>query len=212
MGTPLTSATVSSTYQALLKVGNNTAISSSMKKLSDGLGNDIPLYVSDKSITSLGGGDFTGNTVFGELVLASNLSGTDNTGFGYNALGACTTGFGNLAIGNNAMSEGLNPSNNIAIGEGALQKITTGSTNIAIGRNCLANLTSYSSTIAIGNDITATATNGLAIGHGASVTSVGQIAIGSVANSLGTLRTESVSSTKTFEMKINGVVQKFLLA
>jgi hypothetical protein len=46
MGTSLTGLTPSTTYDALIKVGDNGALSATAKYLSDGLGNDSPLAMS----------------------------------------------------------------------------------------------------------------------------------------------------------------------
>jgi hypothetical protein len=46
MGTSLTGLTPSTTYDALIKVGDNGALSATAKYLSDGLGNDSPLSMS----------------------------------------------------------------------------------------------------------------------------------------------------------------------
>jgi hypothetical protein len=46
MGTSLTGLTPSTTYDALIKVGDNGALSATAKVLSDGLGNDSPLSMS----------------------------------------------------------------------------------------------------------------------------------------------------------------------
>ena len=43
MGTSLTGLTPSTTYDALIKVGDNAPIDGTLKRLSDGLGNDLPL-------------------------------------------------------------------------------------------------------------------------------------------------------------------------
>ena len=46
MGTALTGNTISSSYLGLIKTTDSAAISSSAKVLTDGAGNDSPLYLS----------------------------------------------------------------------------------------------------------------------------------------------------------------------
>jgi hypothetical protein len=46
MGTTLTGTTPQDTYDSLIKVGDNGPIDGTLKRLSDGLGNDLPLLVS----------------------------------------------------------------------------------------------------------------------------------------------------------------------
>ena len=65
MGTSLNGLTPANTYQALIKVGNNTNLNTTLKTLSDGAGNDLPMQASTTAI------NFTG-TVSG---LASGVSG-----------------------------------------------------------------------------------------------------------------------------------------
>jgi hypothetical protein len=65
MGTSLNGLTPANTYQALIKVGNNTNLNTTLKTLSDGAGNDLPMQASTTAI------NFTG-TVSG---VASGVSG-----------------------------------------------------------------------------------------------------------------------------------------
>jgi hypothetical protein len=50
MGTTLTGLTPSTTYDALIKVGDNGPIDGTLKTLSDGLGNDLPMEVSTTGV------------------------------------------------------------------------------------------------------------------------------------------------------------------
>jgi len=65
MGTSLNGLTPANTYQALIKVGNNTNLNTTLKTLSDGAGNDLPMQASTTAI------NFTG-TVSG---VASGVAG-----------------------------------------------------------------------------------------------------------------------------------------
>jgi len=55
MGTSLTGLTPSTTYDALIKVGDNGPITSTLKTLSDGLGNDLPMEASTTAINFTNG-------------------------------------------------------------------------------------------------------------------------------------------------------------
>jgi hypothetical protein len=59
MGTSLFNTTPAATYPALIKVGDNTSIDGTLKTLSDGAGNDLPIQVSS-TVTN-----FTGNVGIG---------------------------------------------------------------------------------------------------------------------------------------------------
>jgi len=225
MGTPLSSSSVASTYQALLKTSDNSPISSSMKRLSDGLGNDLPVWVSDKSITNNSPNGLIENTVFGRgaMANATNASNaTDNSAYGYNALGSLITGYNNIAIGSNAIGNTDNPTFNIAIGISAAVNVNN-SRCLAIGHGAITGNASGamaighssnslgSGSIAIGDTAVAHA-GALAIGNYATTSGSNQIAIGSISSPLGDVTTETVSSTRTWAVTINGVARKILLA
>jgi hypothetical protein len=55
MGTTLTGTTPATTYDSLIKVGDNGPIDGTLQRLSDGLGNDLPLLVSTTALTNYGG-------------------------------------------------------------------------------------------------------------------------------------------------------------
>ena len=79
MATTYTGLRVQDTYKAIIKIGDNTTISSTAKLLSDGLGNDSPLYLSG---TRLGIGispayqfHTSGNAkIGGNLIISGNLT------------------------------------------------------------------------------------------------------------------------------------------
>ena len=50
MGTSLNGLTPAATYTGLLKFGDNSALTSTLKVVSDGAGNDTPLYLSSSAI------------------------------------------------------------------------------------------------------------------------------------------------------------------
>ena len=69
----LTGTTIQSTYDSLLKVTDNDAITATLKRITDGLGNNTPLYLSSSAVEIS-----SGLNVVGSLT-ASNVSGS-NTG------------------------------------------------------------------------------------------------------------------------------------
>lgn len=87
MGTSLTGLTPSTTYDALIKVGDNGPLSATAKVLSDGLGNDSPLAM---STTLVGIGTTT--PTLGKLSVK-------DSGFQYIAEPADTATFGYLGVG-----------------------------------------------------------------------------------------------------------------
>jgi hypothetical protein len=75
MGTALTGLEIKDTYESLIKVGDNGPLDGTLQRLSDGLGNDLPLLVSTGSLTNYGAGAVTSNTAFGDAALDSNTTG-----------------------------------------------------------------------------------------------------------------------------------------
>jgi hypothetical protein len=99
MGNTLFNTTPQNTYPSLIKIGDNLPLTATLKRLSDGNGNDLPLLVSTTGITNYGAGAITSNTAFGATALDSNTTGSNNTAYGLNALTANSTGTTNTAIG-----------------------------------------------------------------------------------------------------------------
>ena len=83
MGTSLTGLTPSTTYDALIKVGDNGPLSGTLKTLSDGLGNDSTLSLSTAAASIAGTLAVTGNATFDTNTLfvdaASNEVGIGTT-------------------------------------------------------------------------------------------------------------------------------------
>ena len=69
MATSLTGLTPSTTYDALIKVGDNGPIDGTLKALSDGLGNDLPIQVSTAGV------NFTGTASIGGTAIVTSPSG-----------------------------------------------------------------------------------------------------------------------------------------
>ena len=102
MGTSLTGLTPATTYDALIKVGDNGPLSATAKVLSDGLGNDSPLAM---STTLVGIG--TATPTLGKLSVK-------DSNFQYIAEPADTATFGYLGVGhfNNGAYIGTNAGTN----------------------------------------------------------------------------------------------------
>jgi hypothetical protein len=135
------------------------------------------------------------NTAVGYEAGYSNTSGTV-TAVGYQSLKANTTGVVNAAFGSSALLINTTGSANTAIGASCLEGNTTGSHNTAIGRS--ANSGNFDASVILGRDSTATASN--------------QFVVGSAAYPAGAVATEVNASSKVWNVIINGVAQKILLA
>lgn len=160
MGTSLNGLTPSATYTGLLKFGDNSAISASLKAISDGAGNDTILQLSTTAL-QIGGstgafwdntnkrlgvgtnapiatGHFkgSGSTSATTSLLVQNSSGliglivTDDGSVSSYGKGGQTT---NSAFGGTALGANTSGSLNAGFGYASLQFNTTGGSNTAIG-------------------------------------------------------------------------------
>jgi hypothetical protein len=173
----------------------------------------------------LGAGQVAGNTVFGNGALGINVSGTgivaigfealkvstgnNNTSIGYQTLVAVTTGNTNTAIGTSCAIEtttgirntyvgalitsSANAANNTAIGTST---VGTGNNNCIMGY--LASSGGFSGSVVLGREATATASN--------------QFVIGSNSMPSGAVAIEVNTSTRVWNVIINGTARKILLA
>lgn len=134
------------------------------------------------------------NTAVGYEAATNNTSGSV-TAIGYRALKANTTGGANNALGDSALILNTTGSYNIGLGTEALSDNTTGSINIGIGLAVKSN--NYSNNIIIGTLAEATASN--------------QFVVGSASYPAGAVATESLTSDRSWAVRINGTAYKILL-
>lgn len=113
MGTTLTGTTPQDTYDSLIKVTDNGPLSGTLKKLTDGLGNDSSLSLSttaaslsgtlavtgastfSSAITAATGSNFTGTAVNSRVLVTA--AGVANTILGFNNSGSTANGVVNNA-------------------------------------------------------------------------------------------------------------------
>ena len=224
MGLALTSATVASTYQALIKTSTNSTLAS-LSRISDGLGNDTNVWMSPTELNNRGAGASPTNSAFGQSAFTSNTTGSNNVAFGQNALSSNTTGTSNVAIGYFALSGITSQTQNVALGS---QAGGTGSANTAVGHRALnANVGQHnaalghqagqsstgSSNIIIGSlASTSTFSDCIVLGRNATATANSQLVLGSDLYPIGAVTTETQTSTKTLSVILNGNPVKILLA
>jgi hypothetical protein len=167
------------------------------------------------------------NTGYGFNALSQVTSGSGNTAMGYAVMSILGgAGSNNTAFGSAAGFLLSSGSNNIFVGGQAGLNCTTGSGNIIIGTNANIASASQSFGTAIGNGAVASAgsvvigsgatsgasTNCVVLGIGATATGSNQFVVGSSTQAAGAVTTETVSSTKTWTVVINGTTHKILLA
>lgn len=143
MGTPLTGSTVASTYTGLLKTTDNATLTSSLKALSDGSGNDSALQVS--TVASNINGDFSvatskftvasasGNTaVAGTLAVTGATSLSSLTTSGNATIGGTLGITGGLTIPGTLSVTGISTLTG-AVGMGSTLNVTGLSTLASLG-------------------------------------------------------------------------------
>ena len=195
-----------------------------------GLPSWVETNATDLTIWSNGKGNNVTNTSYGDGALRINTTGSVNTAIGYNALFNSTTAASNTAIGHTSMYTTTTGDNNSALGDASLLFNTTGFNNTAIGVNALSSNTTGNNNVAIGLSSGGASTTGslntaigsqtvignfsscIILGYQATATANNQFVVGTASTPSGTVTTETtVSSSKTWSVKINGVVQKILL-
>lgn len=126
MGSPLTGNTVSSTYTALLKTSDTSAVTSTLKTISDGSGNDSALQLSTTAVNTTGNfsvatdkltvASATGNTAAaGTLACVGNFAVNTNK-FSVLAASGNTTVAGTLSVaGAVSLANDLSTNNRIIL-------------------------------------------------------------------------------------------------
>lgn len=169
------------------------------------------------------------NVAIGAFALLQNTIGNLNVAVGYGSLernnkngstalgyyaGNKNEGSRNIIIGASGMDSGFAAaSDNIAIGNDTFQRLTTGNNNIAIGKTAMPFCFTGSNNIAIGTNADSTNFSGsVIIGNGAIATANNQFVIGSNSSNAGSVTSEVNSSTRVWNVVINGVARKILLA
>jgi hypothetical protein len=183
----------------------------------------------DGSVFNYGKASITSNNAFGKEALINNTTGTNNTANGFNALRNNTTGSANTADGVSALASNLTGSNNTAIGRSTLTFMTAGSGNTGVGTTALysnaasnntavgydagnANTTGANNSLLGQGTVTGNFSGSVILGKDATATASNQFVVGSTGTNAGSVVTESNSSTKVWNVIINGVAQKILLA
>jgi hypothetical protein len=152
------------------------------------------------------------NTAVGAGTLIQNAS-DDNTALGSNALNTNNLGFANTAVGASAMVNNSIGFSNTAIGVAALANNTTGEYNNAIGVNALLGNTTGDNNTALG--ISTDSGNfdaSIILGRDATATASNQFVSGSVTYPAGAVSVAAAAQTRTWDVIINGVAHKILLA
>jgi hypothetical protein len=152
------------------------------------------------------------NIGIGNTALTLNTA-NDNVAVGHSTLSNNTTGTINTALGNSALSGNTTGIQNVAIGKSSLQANTTGSDNVSIGINSLfANITGSDNTAIGNNTVSINFSGSVILGKGATATGNNQFVVGSSSTNAGSVTSEVNASSNVWNVIINGVARKILLA
>lgn len=153
------------------------------------------------------------NTAIGYYAGRAITTGGSNTAIGANALLALTTASSCVGVGQAAGSSFTTSINNVAIGAQTATVVTTGNNNVFVGHaaNAAAGQNTTTQAVVIGASAIGR-TGCVVLGQGATATNVNQFVVGSSTVNAGAVTTETLATTKTWSVIINGVAQKILLA
>jgi len=161
------------------------------------------------SLTTTGGD----NSAFGNQALYNNTTGRRNDAFGVSALANNTIGESNAAFGRAALNINIDGSYNIAIGGGSLSTNTSGGGNTSVGFDSLNDNSTGNGNTSVGYNTKSGNFNGsLILGSGATATANNQAVFGSATTNAGAVTSEVNTSTQVWNVIINGVARKILLA
>jgi hypothetical protein len=182
--------TEASTANGFLSLAGNSGNENTAMGATSGWGNGLGFTPGTSPGTGIG------NSMFGNAAMASLADGNFNVAVGHSAAGFLTNGEENVAIGYLAGHQGVATVGNVAVGARALQSNTTGNHNTVVGWGAQAS--NVDECVVLGREAAATADN--------------QFVVGSTLYPAGMLSTETNTSTKVWNVIINGVPQKILLA
>jgi hypothetical protein len=178
-----------------------------------GSGTNMAIGVFSMGNTTTGASN---NIAIGRYTMqASQSPGSDNLAIGSNAMQLSAGGSRqNVALGHNNLQSISNGYSNTALGYSSLGILTTGIENTAVGRNTLSGTTTGSSNTVIGfrANYSGNYTGCIVIGHEAQANGNNQFVIGSVSVNAGSVTTEVNTSGRVWNVIINGVARKILLA
>jgi len=197
-------------YQAMTVGGGqyNTAIGGESQAINDtGLYNTSLGFRTLKSLTN-----GNGNVAIGEFALQDATSAMQNICIGYTVGWKIQTAVNNTAVGRTSLQNNISGNSNTALGVSSLQN-TTSSDNTAIGISALSANTTGEGNSALGANVNSgNFSHSVILGRQATATASNQFVVGSASYNSGAVTTASAAQTKTWDVIINGVAEKILLA
>jgi trimeric autotransporter adhesin len=181
-------------------VGNSALMSATSGSSTTAIGaNALISYTTGMQVVAIGAG-----------AMENAITATNSVAVGSSALWTAVDIDGNTAIGYSAMYANTTGEDNTAVGDRSLFSNTTGSDNVVIGKQAASLLTTGSGNVIIGSlaDVQSSVSNSIVIGRGATSNSSNEFVVGSSFYQAGTIATETITPTRTWKVKINGVDYK----
>jgi hypothetical protein len=212
-GTTNNATTLSYGYAAMLNGSGNYSTAIGYASQGGNSGSNTGLYNTSlgfNTLTNLVNGN--GNVAVGEFALQDSTSGTQNVCIGYTAGWKIQTAVNNTAVGRTSLQNNITGNSNTALGVSSLQN-TTSSDNTAIGISALSANTTGEGNSALGANVNSgNFSHSVILGREATATASNQFVVGSASYNSGAVTTASAAQTKTWDVIINGVAEKILLA
>ena len=180
-------------------------------------GSTLPAWLeynaTDLTIWNNGKGNISSNTSFGITAFGNNTTGFGNSTYGISALSSNTVGINNTSIGGYSLLNNTTGSSNVAIGGGASITNTLGNSNVVIGYGAGSGTIGNGNTVIGTNSFANNFSGCVLIGANAALpTANNQFVVGSTVTNAGTVAAEVNTSTNVWNVVINGVARKILLA
>jgi hypothetical protein len=200
-------------YQSLL---NNTTGTLNVAVGNDAMKNGYlsegNTAIGDSAMVGVFGSEGTYNVAIGDYTLYSLSSGNQNVAIGSEAGGSITDANDNIAIGPYSMSNNGSGSSNIAIGPYCCNAAEMGQSSVHIGQENSQTATGSNNTSIGSFGNTSIYSNCITIGTRAEAQSDNDVSIGSSSYPVGTITAYTGASAETWEITINGVTKKIMLA
>ena len=216
IGVPALASNTTGAYNSA--VGESSLYTNTTGFANTAIGSNSLYYNNGSYNTAIGRSALQNNTASNNTAVGfesgfTNTSGVEITAIGYQALRYNTTGGLNTALGYVTLFSNTTGEHNTGIGRSSLNSNTTGSYNTAVGLNSLDIQTTGNDNTGIGWNVQSGNYSGSVIlGKNAASTANNQFVVGSAGTNAGAVTTEVNASTKVWNVIINGVAQKILLA
>jgi|TARA_R110002167_G_scaffold43706_2_gene131951 hypothetical protein len=152
------------------------------------------------------------NTALGSFANFSNVSGSNNTSVGQGAMQANDNGSQNTVIGQKAYNNSISNSSNVVIGFEAGRDLVFGAANTIVGTLAMQTQNFGDSNTVVGYGATTGSSGCILLGRAATTFNFNAFVVGSVSYPVGNFTTYTGAAAEYWDVEINGVAKKIMLA